>query len=427
LLQSAEFPDQTNLGSTVDLRSRLSVYTEARFPGIGSSLPLCRRRWTDAGQPWDYIEMVRLAFWNRLRDTVVAYRLQLRFAVRMTAAGLLALVVAQSLNLPLHGLWVVLTAVVVTQMSVGGSVRATVEYIIGTLGGAIYAGAIGLLIPHTTAIAQGGILALTIAPLAFAAAINPNFRVAPFSAVLVLLLAGQLGEGPIESAITRLSEVALGGAIAIAVSLLVFPERAHGLGVEAAARILGRMAGVLPELLAGFIRHLDASEIRRIQDDVGGLVAAFQEIAAEASRERLVALSREPDPAPLSRTLLRLRHDLVMIGRAAVPLPEAFAQRLGPLLTRLGADASEFLRGSAAAVVLRRRPPSLQAVDASLKAYDSAIDSLRSEGLTRALSSGEIERLFTLGFALEQLHRDFADLARCVQEYAGGVGRKRAS
>ncbi|HEY2534961.1 MAG TPA: FUSC family protein [Xanthobacteraceae bacterium] len=362
--------------------------------------------------------MDKLAFYDRFRETVSAYRPHLRFALRMTVAGVFALIVAQSLVLPLHGLWVVLTAVVVTQMSVGRSVRATIEYTVGTLGGAIYAALIGLLVPHTVLTAQAGVLALTIAPLAFVAALNPNFRVAPFSAVLVLLLAEQLGEGPIQSAVTRSAEVALGGAIAIAVSLLVFPERAHGLGVETAARILQRMADVLPQLLAGFIEHRDANTIRRMQDDVGASVTAFQEIAAETRRERLVAFRLEPDPAPLARTLLRLRHDLVIIGRAAAPLPSAFAQRLAPLLTRVGADASEFLRGCATTLVRRGRPPSLQAVEASLKRCDSAVSSLRDEGLTPGLSSSEVERLFALGFALDQLHRNFADLTRCVQEYA---------
>ncbi|HEY1978547.1 MAG TPA: FUSC family protein, partial [Xanthobacteraceae bacterium] len=222
-----------------------------------------------------------MVFWNRLRGAVSAYRSQLRFSLRMTVAGLFALIITQSFSLPLHGLWVVLTAVVVTQMSVGGSLRATIEYIIGTLGGAIYAGAIGLLVPHTAAIEQAFVLALTIAPLAFAAATNPNFRVAPFSAVLVLLLSGQLGEDPIQSALVRLSEVALGGAIAIAASLLVFPERAHSLGIDAATRILELMAKVLPELLAGFVQQPDASEIERIREEVGQLVTAFQEIAVE--------------------------------------------------------------------------------------------------------------------------------------------------
>jgi len=116
-----------------------------------------------------------------------------------------------------------LTAVVVTQMSVGGSLHATTEYVLGTIGGAIYAAAIGVLIPHPTTLALAGVLALTIAPLAFAAAVNPSFRSAPFTGAIVLLIAGQVGEGPIESALYRLLEVALGGGVAVVVSLLVLP------------------------------------------------------------------------------------------------------------------------------------------------------------------------------------------------------------
>jgi uncharacterized membrane protein YccC len=168
--------------------------------------------------------MANLTDWEQFRTLVSAHRAQLRFCLRVTVAGLLAFAVAQVLTIPLHGLWVVLTAVVVTQMSAGGSLRATGEYIIGTFGGAVYAAITGLLIPHTTAIAQAGVLALTIAPLALAAALNPNFRVAPFSAVLVLLISGQLSEGPIESALYRVAEVALGGVIAVANLKLIHPK-----------------------------------------------------------------------------------------------------------------------------------------------------------------------------------------------------------
>ncbi len=374
------------------------------------------------------IRMDKLAIRSRVRDQVRAYRAELRYCLRTTVAGLSAFAIARSLAFPLHGLWAVLTAVVVSQVSVGGSLRATIEYMIGTLGGAVYAAAIGVLIPHTTASAQAFVLALAVAPLALAAAINPNFRVAPFSAVLVLLIGSELGENPIESAVIRVSEVALGGAVAVGVSVLVFPERAHGLGREAGARILGQMAALLPKLLAGFMRNLDTAEIGRMQGDLGGSVTAFQALAAEAKRERMVPLLREPDPTPLSRTLLRLRHDLVILGRAAVmPLPEPFPQRLGPLIARLGAEASEFLRGSATALTQRRHPPPLEPVEASLKAYDAEVASLRSEGSTRVLSTGEVERLFALGFALEQLCQNFADLAQRAQEYARGDGGQARS
>jgi uncharacterized membrane protein YccC len=105
------------------------------------------------------------AAWTRACARLSPYRAQLRFCLRMTAAALLAFALAQIWNIPLNGLWAVLTAVVVTQMSVGGSLHATTEYVLGTIGGAIYAAAIGVLIPHTTTLALAGVLALTISLL----------------------------------------------------------------------------------------------------------------------------------------------------------------------------------------------------------------------------------------------------------------------
>jgi len=80
----------------------------------------------------------------------------------MTITAVLAFTLAHLLAFPLHGLWMVLTAVVVSQMSVDGSMRAMTEYVIGTFGGAVYASAIGLLVPHTTPTEMAGVLALTI-------------------------------------------------------------------------------------------------------------------------------------------------------------------------------------------------------------------------------------------------------------------------
>jgi uncharacterized membrane protein YccC len=276
-------------------------------------------------------------------------------------------------------------------------------------------------------LAQAGVLVLAVAPLAFVAALNPSFRVAPFSAVLVLLVAGQLGEGPITSALTRFGEVALGGAVAVAVSLLVFPERAHRLGIKSAVRVLNELARYVPELLAGFTRGVDAEENRQRQDEIGRGLAQFQAAVEEVKHEPFARFVAEPDPGPLSRTLLRLRHDLVIIGRAVgSPLPEAVAPRLAPLLDRLGAAASDYLRECATALSLRRPPPSVETVEAALAAYTSEIAALRSEGRTRALANDEAEHLFGLGFALEELRQNFCDLERCIKEYARRPGSRRS-
>jgi uncharacterized membrane protein YccC len=162
---------------------------------------------------------------SKLEMVPAVYRARLRFCWRMTIAAVLAFAVAQFLAAPLHGLWVVLTALVVPQMSAGESVRATVEYVVGTFGEAVYASAVAVLLPHTATIAMAGVLALSIAPLAYAATLYPSFRVAPFTAVIVLLISIKLGEGPIASAFYRLVEVALGGAVAVAVSAFMLPEQ----------------------------------------------------------------------------------------------------------------------------------------------------------------------------------------------------------
>ena len=99
--------------------------------------------------------------------------MQLALSIRVTIAALVALALAQFLQLPLP-LWAVLTAVIVTQMSVGRSLKATFDYLAGTLGGAIYGGAIGVFIPHASELGLLAVLALAVAPLAFIAAINPQ-------------------------------------------------------------------------------------------------------------------------------------------------------------------------------------------------------------------------------------------------------------
>ncbi|MGA2129940.1 MAG: FUSC family protein, partial [Xanthobacteraceae bacterium] len=70
-------------------------------------------------------------------------------------------------------------------------------------------------------------------------------------------------------------EVAVGGVVAIAVSLLVLPARAHALGTYAAVHALEHMARVLPAVIAGFLTRRDPRENVRHQDDVGESVHAF--------------------------------------------------------------------------------------------------------------------------------------------------------
>ena len=123
-------------------------------------------------------------------------------------------------------LWAVLTSLIVTQMSVGRSLKATRDYMLGTIGGAIYGGAIAVLIPHTSEGSLLALLVLAVTPLAFIAAINPSLSSATVTAVIVLLLPTMHQSNPLDSAIDRVVEVTVGALTGLAVSFLVLPSRA---------------------------------------------------------------------------------------------------------------------------------------------------------------------------------------------------------
>ena len=359
--------------------------------------------------------------WSGLGALVRRRRAQLTLSIRATIAALVALVLAQVLQLPLP-LWAVLTAVIVTQMSVGRSLKATFDYLVGTLSGAVYGGAIGVLVPHSNEMALLAALALGVAPLAFVAAIKPQFSVAPITAIIVLLVPTFTHAGPFASALDRIIEVALGGATGFVVSFLLLPSNAHPMVVAAAARTLGQMERTLGELLAGITRGLDTDALHRIQDGIGQALVQMNGVAAEAERERSAGLAMGPDTGPLLRTLLRLRHDLVMIGRAAVvPLPQSLGPRLEPRLAAVGVAFADYMRASGVALLSGQGPPSAEAEEAALAAFSSEIDALRREGFTRSLSSDAAECFFALAFALEQMHKNFKDLERCVAEWAGSA------
>src|SRR6266481_906397 len=114
-------------------------------------------------------------------------RIHFALSLRVTLAALLALVGAQLVGLPLP-LWSVLTAVIVTQMSVGRSLKASIDYMLGTIGGSVYGGAVGVMIPHTTEMALLAVLMIAVAPLALYAALRPGMNVVPISAIIVLLV-----------------------------------------------------------------------------------------------------------------------------------------------------------------------------------------------------------------------------------------------
>ncbi|ACL59260.1 FUSC family protein [Methylobacterium nodulans] len=350
---------------------------------------------------------------TRLSTWLSRNRAKLIQAGRMTVSSLLTFALAAGMNLP-QSFWAVITALIVTQSSLGSSLKAALDRFLGSVLGAVYGGAVALAIPHQGGVASAIALVVAVAPLSVAAARSAGFRVAPITAVIVLLSTTGSTLGPVAFALDRILEVGLGCAVGLAVSLLVVPAHAS----RAVRGQAARTARLLAEQLDALGRRDDAAI------DAQGLPLAtrrsldrLETLVAEAARERRSRLAAAPDAEPLARTLMRLRHDAVMLRRAAREAD------LGPDLAtpwaEAAAAAARRLRAIADGLEAGTAPPGDDTVfPAAIDAYRAAIDDMRRQHLTRTLSSDVVGRIFWIAFSLDQMRRNLDDLAERAAESA---------
>lgn len=354
----------------------------------------------------------RLIFW------ISRHRAELLLGLRMTVASVLAFVLAELFALP-QGYFAVLTTVIVMHGSVGGSLNATLYRLIGTFGGAVWGGAVSAAVPHAEVASLGLALVAAVAPLAVVAAYNPTYRIAPITAILVLLSPVSQHAGPLESALDRMLEIGLGCIVALGVALLVLPAHAHRLLVESAGAALKLMSEQIGKLLEVHITGCDATPVRALHLHVRHVMEGAAVAAGEAARERTSHLSGAPDPWPIVRTLSRLHHDLFTIAWAMVePLPESVRRPLGEPLSRLFSAIAVCLAANGAAITGRVPPPPLDGVLQALGDYAAAMTEVHRDDIARGLADEAAERIFAMSFMVGQLCSNLQDLVQRTRELA---------
>jgi uncharacterized membrane protein YccC len=319
-----------------------------------------------------------------------------------------------------HGYWAVITAIIVMQTSVGGSLKAAVDRLVGTMAGALWGAAIAVLVPHEAAGGLAAAVALAIAPLALLAAIKVNFKAAPIAAFIVLVPQSGQEVAPLTFALDRILEISIGSVVGVATALLVLPARAHELLARVGAKVADLNGDLMVEMFHGLTGDGGRAGLRAQHAAVRKALAQAELAAEEALRERKSYLTDSPDPEPLVRTLYRLRHDLVMVGRAtAKPLPGVLAKRLESRLAAVRDAGSQLLHGMAQALRTRKPAPSLDPLENALRDYGAEMDALWKDPMTQALAADDASRIFALRFALEQMSQDCRDLANRIGELAG--------
>ena len=343
---------------------------------------------------------------------------RLLLSVRIVVATVVTFAAAHLLGFS-QSYWAVLTTVIVMQSSVGGSIKATVDRLVGSLGGAIWGVGVCLWIPHHDVLTLGVALGVAVAPLALATAFNPAWRVAPVTALILLLTPTSQIAGPVAAAVQRMAEVGLGSVVAVAVALLLAPARAQANLTAAARSALDIMAQLLTVLMDGLTQTRDPHAVESLHGRIRAALAQAEIAADEARRERLVSLNTGVDPVPLCRTLRRVHHDLLMIGRATIsPLPAAAGTPLATPAAEVATTVAHYLRTMAVALAQRTPPPPSLAEDTAITRVLDQVAALRAHGATVALTDDAVARLFSLTFALEQLRKDLGDLSERAAELA---------
>lgn len=352
---------------------------------------------------------------RRAMAAAAAKRSDIRHAIRVTAAVGVSFALATALQLP-QGFWAVFTAVIVVQTSIGGTITATMDRLTGTVVGGLV-GAVAAYLKALFGLDAALVLCAVTAITAFAAAGRPKLKVAPITAVIVVI-ATPHDLGPWHAAFYRVAEILVGGLVGVAATLFIFPAPAHRLVVTRLSGAMNKLAYVL-ELYAGILKgethKEDVDEAHReLREEIGKIETAV----TEAQRETDSHLPGRHTPERAPRVLWRVRNDTVTVERALGTVQESPAlNRLRPSAICLVEAQIKRLRNCAEAAeahkVVERGTLLQHQAD-----FEATLQLLRDERVTVSLSADAAAGLFGLVFALSSLTDNLEDLADVVDEFS---------
>jgi uncharacterized membrane protein YccC len=265
--------------------------------------------------------------WPSLRDALARGSLELQHALRVAIVATAAALLAAALHLE-RSYWATITVILVLQPHAVATVRRALQRVAGTVIGGTAAALIArmhqplLLGPLLFLFAFAGVAVRRINYAVFAALVTPVF-----------VILAEMNAGGLHLTEARILDTLLGGALALAGALILWP-----------ARDLERMPALIAEVLRANRSYLQ-SVLRG--DGPAAVVAARRRVGlatanAEAALQRLIG---EAPPAARVEPLMALvayarRLSASITALSAVPRDPAVGARLDQALAAL-ADAAE--------------------------------------------------------------------------------------
>lgn len=346
---------------------------------------------------------------------------QLRHGFRVAVSVAVAFGIASwGLHLP-QGYWAVISALLVMQTSIGGTLGASRDRLIGTLLGAVVGGVAAYVRPETM---WGEALALVLCAgsLTVVASRWPSLKVAPVTSV-IMIVGNAVHASSLEAARDRVIEITLGSLIGVVAAILIFPAPARQAVGNRVAGTLGDLARLLGLLAQRLDNPAGESESTlAVHDKIRADLTAVETAVSEVAHESTVRLNLKPVSSAIPRTLWRLRNDTVMIGRATDHAWRgALAERLHPPAVALLRAQSRTLADYARAMLDGRtiEKPNLGAQAA---AYRKAVEALDKSELPEGRRFEAMGQVFGLAYAFEAFNQNLDDLAQRLREFQRPAG-----
>lgn len=323
-----------------------------------------------------------------------------RLALQSASAAALSWFSVSLLDQP-HASWAVISALLVGQASVDGTLAALRGRLAGTLLGAGVGLAAVLALPGEDLTVLRLLLAAAL--VSAIAGLRPSLR---YAAVVVAIITLDPGQDPLQDAFDRTIAIGIGGLAGAACALALWPQSARSRALRAARRALDDCAALLDASLRAVLgEHVAMNPLHdRFLRHIG------------AAREQLVSMRRRHgERSALEKTvhaIERLWHALIVLDRITstdAHWSPAAGTSLHGQLHDVRTEACAHVRGLAASLGSDRIPD-----DSALRAV---LATAREQAL-RAAPDRQVDAT-ALVFALGEIAANLGEIRACAGAEAG--------
>lgn len=341
-------------------------------------------------------------------------RLGVRHAFRTAVAAVATLLVVTALRLP-QGYWAVITAVIVMQANLGGSIWASGTRLAGTAIGAV-AGALAAHAGWPSWLSVGLAVFATVGVCTSVVRLRASSRVAGLTSVIVIL-AGHPGVSAFVTGFDRFLEISVGIVTALTVSALVLPSRASQALDYGLASIFDDVAAYFALVVEGRL-HEDYVErqVFALKDRILRTLGRCRDLRRESVIEGRGGEAGAVRSMLLFRAERLFEHVLAMDHVvAAESRGEGLHSHLPAELTGLEQAVAAVLGGLAGHLRRRDPLPDLAPLGEAVTRAREKLSAMRRERAPAAYDLSEVMHFFSFMHGMLSCASDAGEIARRIR------------